>query len=160
MSNITAGRSFSEGAESVKKVERSAASASDVFGDKHRIVIVEDSLLIRYQVRRLLSLEKDFTVVGEADNGIDGVKLVQKLRPDLVVMDIRMPLMDGVEATSHIKAESPETVVIGFTSVRERDMLDQFLSAGAAGLVDKSGNWRLLVDTLRSSLKKHAAPVC
>jgi DNA-binding NarL/FixJ family response regulator len=122
-------------------------------------VIVDDSLLVRYRIKHLLSLQNNLTIVGEADNGWDGVQLVQALKPDLVVMDLRMPLMDGVEATLHIKADCPDTVVIGFSSLKDRDVLEQLLRAGAAELVDKSGNWSYLVESVRRSLEGRAVAV-
>lgn len=124
-----------------------------------RIVIVDDSLLIRYRVKHLLSHEQDFVVVGEADNGLDGVRLVHALRPDLVIMDIRMPLMDGVEATLLIKSESPDTIVIGLSSLRDPEIQNQFMSSGAADLVEKSGNWHRLVESARRCLEARALPV-
>jgi DNA-binding NarL/FixJ family response regulator len=117
-----------------------------------RVLIVDDSLMIRYRVKHLFAQELDFEVVGEADNGLDAVRLAQTLRPDLVVMDIRMPLMDGVEATLLIKAAQPDTVVIGLSSLKEREVLERFRRSGATDLVEKSGNWRRLVESARRAL--------
>lgn len=122
-----------------------------------RIVVIDDSLLIRYRVKHVLAKECGLAVVGEAENGLDGVRLVRELRPDMVVMDIKMPLMDGVEATLLIKAEFPDTVVVGLSSLKEREILEQFMSAGAAELVDKSRGWSALVAAIRRCIKPHAA---
>jgi DNA-binding NarL/FixJ family response regulator len=73
-------------------------------------------------------------------------------------MDIKMPLMDGVEATLLIKSEHPETAVIGLSSLRDPDVISQFLNAGAAELVDKSRSWDALVAAIRRSLRPQAVP--
>lgn len=124
-----------------------------------RLVIIDDSMLVRYRVKHLFSREADLTVVGEAENGLDGVRLVHALRPDLVVMDIKMPLMDGIEATCLIKAACPDTVVIGFSSLRDREISRQFLKVGAAGLVDKGMSWHRLVETVRRCLEARALAI-
>lgn len=121
-----------------------------------RVVIIDDSMLVRYRVKHLLSKEEGLAVVGEAENGLDGVRLVHALRPDLVVMDIKMPLLDGIEATCLIKAAYPDTVVIGFSSLRDRETSRQFLKVGAAGIVDKGMSWQRLVEAVRRCLEARA----
>jgi len=78
-------------------------------GGRWRIVIVDDSKTLLYALRRVFSTEQRLEVVGAGENGLEGVNLVRALHPDAVVMDISMPVMDGVEATRKIKAESPDT---------------------------------------------------
>ena len=83
-----------------------------------RIMIADDNKYVRNGVSQLIGLETGLEIVGEAVNGQDAVTLARSLRPDIVIMDINMPVMDGIEATVLIKAERPDTLVVGSTPVR------------------------------------------
>ena len=113
-----------------------------------RIIIADDSTFMRYSVTRLIGLETGLEVVGQAVNGQDAVTLARALRPDIVIMDVNMPLMDGVEATGLIMAELPDTLVVGFSSSDEQTIRTRMLKAGAVDLLDKCEPASTLVPTL------------
>jgi DNA-binding NarL/FixJ family response regulator len=102
-----------------------------------RIIIADDHPLFRSAIRQTLEGHSDLEVVGEAANGRQALELCRRLRPELVLMDLRMPEMDGVAATHAIKRRFPETLVLILTAVDESSGLSDFLEAGAAGYVLK-----------------------
>ena len=102
-----------------------------------RIVIADDHGLVRQGFQRMLAREEGFTVVGEAEDGREAVELCSRLRPDLVLMDVRMPTMDGLVATREIKQGHPETSVLMVTMQENPDYLLEAVKAGAAGYVLK-----------------------
>lgn len=104
------------------------------------IIIVDDQDLIRAAVSDLLSLEDDFTVIGQAADGREGVEQAVQLRPDIVLMDIRMPRMDGIQAVAAITAEPQltETKVIMLTTFEDDENVFHALQAGASGFLGKS----------------------
>ncbi len=100
----------------------------------------------------MLSYEEDFEVVGEASNGWEIVELCRRLEPDLVLMDVRMPEMDGLEAARSIKAEQPEVSVLFVSIHRNTDYLLEAIEAGAAGYVLKDASNRQLINSIRRVL--------
>jgi DNA-binding NarL/FixJ family response regulator len=102
-----------------------------------RIVIADDHPLYRSAIRQTLESHPDFEVVGEAANGREALELCRRLELDLVLMDLRMPVMDGVAATRAIKRESPKTLVLILTAIDESRDLSDSLKAGAAGYILK-----------------------
>ena len=103
-----------------------------------RVLIIDDSDEIRLLVRLLLDTDPSLDVVGEAMNGAEGVAQADALAPDLIVMDVAMPVMDGIEATRRIKEPAPGTEVVAFSSATERSTIEAILTAGACTKVDKS----------------------
>ena len=104
-----------------------------------RVALVDDQALVRAGLRLLLERDGTISVVGEADNGRSGVQLAQRTRPDVVLMDIRMPVLDGLEATRQILA-APElsgTQVVVLTTFDEDDQIQAAIRAGAAGYLLK-----------------------
>ena len=114
-----------------------------------RLLIADDHALVRSGLRSMLQREPGIEIVGEARNGREAVKLCRSLRPDLVLMDVRMPDMDGLEATRAIKREHPETGVLMVTMHENRDYMLEATKAGAAGYVLKDAPRNELVSAVR-----------
>jgi len=125
----------------------------NIVGQRIRILIVDDDSLMRRSLVRLLSAENAYEVAGEAENGQDAISLVRKLKPDVVVMDVRMPVMDGLEATRLLRVEYPELIVIGNSAYCERDIRDQMMNAGANDLVYKVFNGDELLKTIQRHIR-------
>jgi DNA-binding NarL/FixJ family response regulator len=117
-----------------------------------RILIADDYALIRDGFKRMLGYEKDFEVIGEASDGREAVELCRRLEPDLVLMDVRMPEMDGLEATRAIKANQPEVSVLVITTYENADYLVEAIKVGAAGYVLKDASSERLVNSMRRVL--------
>jgi DNA-binding NarL/FixJ family response regulator len=101
------------------------------------IVIVDDQLLLRAGFRKLLDGEPGLDVVGDAGDGQEAVELVERLRPNVVLMDIRMPVLDGIEATRRITSHFPETAVLVLTTYDLDEYVFSALEAGASGFLLK-----------------------
>jgi DNA-binding NarL/FixJ family response regulator len=114
-----------------------------------RVLLVDDQHLIRAGLRMLCESEPDLTVVGEADNGRDAVRLVGRLSPDVVVMDLRMPGVDGITATARILADRPTVRVLVLTTFGDDDHLYPALTAGACGFLLKDAPPSELLDGIR-----------
>jgi DNA-binding NarL/FixJ family response regulator len=117
-----------------------------------RIIIADDHDLVRYGLQHMLLPEPDLEVVGEAANGREAVELCRGLRPDLVLMDVRMPKMDGLAATREIKREWPQIAVLIVTIYESRDYLLEAIKLGAAGYVLKDAPKNRLVNAIRRTL--------
>ena len=102
-----------------------------------RVLIVDDHGVVREGLRAYLELEPDIEVVGEARDGLEGVRRAQELHPDVVLMDLVMPNMDGVDATSRIKEQRPDTHVIGLTSFLDDERVVPAIKAGATSYLLK-----------------------
>jgi DNA-binding NarL/FixJ family response regulator len=114
---------------------------------KIRVVIVEDHPIMREGVRLLLQEVPDLEIIGEADNGLDAVALAHGRSPDVVIMDVSMPKMGGVEATRRIKAANPGVKVIGLSAYA--NAVEMF-SVGASGYVHKGASGQELVRAIRA----------
>ncbi len=102
-----------------------------------RILIADDHAVVRKGLRSFLELDADLKIVGEAADGAAALRMAQASRPDVVLMDLLMPVMDGVAATSAIRRELPDTEVIALTSVLEESLVIQAIQAGAIGYLLK-----------------------
>lgn len=117
--------------------------------DSVRVLIADDHTIVRSGVRLLLSAEPDIDVVGEALDGAEALALTETLRPDVVLMDISMPGMDGLEATRHIKARWPDIHVLVLTMHRSDEYFFEMLKAGASGYVLKGAETSELIRAVR-----------
>jgi DNA-binding NarL/FixJ family response regulator len=102
-----------------------------------RILIVDDHSVVRQGLRMFLSLDPELEVIGEASNGEEAIQQVKKLNPDVVLMDLLMPVMDGITATQVIRRENPDSEVIALTSVLEDASVVNAVRAGAIGYLLK-----------------------
>ena len=117
-----------------------------------RIVVVDDHPLMRSALGQMLSTQADLEVVGEASDGPEAVELCRRLRPDLVLMDVSMPRMDGLEATRQIKVELPRTIVLVLTASDYPRDLSEALKAGAAGYILKTAPTTQTLQAIRKVL--------
>jgi DNA-binding NarL/FixJ family response regulator len=117
---------------------RSAATGADVNDSARiRVLIVDDHQVVRTGLKVFFDLLPDIEVVGEASDGSEGVAMARRLEPDVVLMDLLMPNMDGITAIGRIKAERPETEIVTMTSFIEEEKVTSALEAGASGYVLK-----------------------
>jgi len=119
---------------------------------KARLLLVDDHAYMRAAMRAVLGTNDSLEVVGEAEDGLEGAERCRELRPDLVLMDVEMPRMDGLEATRRIKAEFPETSVLVLTSHEDHELLMDAVKAGAAGYVLKGDAPDHVLDAVRAVL--------
>jgi DNA-binding NarL/FixJ family response regulator len=125
------------------------SSAHELRRSPLSVLIVDDHSVVREGVRRLLGQEDDISVVGEASSGEEAIGLVSRRRPDLVLMDARMPGMGGVRAIQQILEETPRVRIIVFTAHGEEDLLWESLDIGAHGFIMKDVDGATLVSALR-----------
>jgi DNA-binding NarL/FixJ family response regulator len=119
---------------------------------KVRIVLVEDHTILREGLRALLSADPDFEIIGEAADGREAVRLVEKQVPDLILMDLSMPRMTGMDAIREIKKRYPATKIIALTVHKTEEYLGTTLQAGADGYVLKDATHNELMMAIQSVL--------
>lgn len=118
-----------------------------------KILIADDHDIVRKGLRTLIEQQPDMEVVGEANNGRTTLRLVQKLKPDVVIMDITMPDLNGIEATRQISAEMPDTKVIALSMHTNRLFVEKMLRAGASGYLTKDCDIKELLRAVRAVVK-------
>ena len=116
-----------------------------------RVLIVDDHSVVRMGLRVFFDLQDDIEVVGEAADGSEGVAMARRLEPDVVLMDLLMPNMDGVTAIGRIKAERPETEIVTMTSFIEEEKVTAALEAGASGYVLKDAEAEEVATAVRAA---------
>jgi CheY-like chemotaxis protein len=114
-----------------------------------RVLVADDHEAVRSILRALLAAEKDFDVIAEAANGREAVELASACRPDIIIMDLNMPVLDGISATREALRASPDTRVIVFSANRELASLRKSADAGAVGYLCKPANRKTLIGALR-----------
>ena len=115
-----------------------------------KVLVVDDHAVMRMGLSAILGANKGLSVVGEAEDGMSALALTEKLKPDVVLMDIMMPGMDGAEATAQICRDFPDVKVLVFTNYDAVDGIARALDAGASGAVLKNIDYKDLVDTIRT----------
>jgi len=118
-----------------------------------RVLLVDDHALLRAGMARLLDLADDVSVIGSAGSGVEGLEMAAALRPDVVLMDLSMPGMSGVEATRRLLAAHPDTAVVVLTSFAEPDLVVDALDAGAIGYLLKDAEPDGLVGAVRAAAR-------
>lgn len=117
-----------------------------------RVMIVDDHPRVRQALTVFVDLWDDLLLVGEADNGEQAISLVESLQPHIVLMDLMMPVMDGVTATRIIRQKYPNVAVVVLTSTVELDVIQQAIEAGAKTYMLKNVNIDTMVQTIRSAV--------
>ena len=115
-----------------------------------RVLIADDHAILRDGVRALLALSEDITVVGEAANGQEAIDLARRLSPDVILMDIAMPGLGGIEATVQIRKENPQAKILVLTQYEDREYIRRFLKAGVSGYVLKKAAGSELTTAIRA----------
>jgi len=118
--------------------------------DRIRILLAEDHVVVRQGTRQLLEREQDIEVIGEAGDGEEAVRLASQLKPDVIIMDVAMPKLSGIEATKRIKALLPLTIVLVLTGYDYDEYIFSLLEAGAAGYLMKDVSGDQLIDAIRA----------
>lgn len=116
-----------------------------------RVLLVDDHLVVRSGLGAVLMVNDDFTLVGEAGNGEEAIKMCERFQPDVVLMDLMMPVMDGVSATKVIRERWPNINVIALTSFKEKDLVEGALKAGAISYLLKTVSAEELASAIRSA---------
>jgi DNA-binding NarL/FixJ family response regulator len=117
---------------------------------KIKVLIVDDHTLVRDGIRALLALVADVKVVGEAANGKEALEKVRKLAPDVVLMDLAMPIMSGLESTRRIRKRFPGTKVLALTQYEDREYIVPTIEAGARGFVSKTAAFSELASAIQA----------
>jgi DNA-binding NarL/FixJ family response regulator len=123
---------------------------------KITVVLADDHTIVRQGLRKLLEAEGDIEVVGEAETGREAVKLADKLKPHVVVMDIAMPLLNGLEATRQITKDSPRTKVLMLSGYDDDEYVEKLTGAGAVGYLLKQTAAKDLVNGIREAFRGNA----
>jgi NarL family two-component system response regulator YdfI len=116
-----------------------------------KVLIVDDHQVVREGLRAILEASEDLTLIGEAGDGSEGVRLASELQPDVVLMDLRMPGMDGIEAIERIKALHPAIEIVILTTYDDDALIIRGLRAGARGYLLKDVSRKILFDSIRAA---------
>jgi NarL family two-component system response regulator LiaR len=118
--------------------------------DKIKLLLAEDHRIVRESIRRFLERQPDLEVIGEAGDGEEAVRQTLELKPDVVIMDISMPKLNGIEATKRIKQSYPSTIVLVLTAYDYDQYIFALLEAGAAGYLLKDVSGQELIEAIRA----------
>jgi DNA-binding NarL/FixJ family response regulator len=118
---------------------------------KTKILIVDDHPMFRDGLKKLINLVADMEVIGEAENGKKAVELARGLKPDVILMDVKMPVMDGIEATRRILAEMPSMKILALSMYSDDGFISGMKLAGALGFILKGGEFEELSGAIRKA---------
>ena len=118
-----------------------------------RVMITDDHLIVREGLRLILETADDIEVVGEAVDGAECLELISKLNPQVILMDLQMPRMDGITAIGHLRKDFPEIAIVILTTYNEDDLMIRGLQAGARGYLLKDSSRESLLDTIHAAAK-------
>lgn len=118
-----------------------------------RVMITDDHLIVREGLRLILETADDIEVVGEAVDGAECLELVPSFTPDVILMDLQMPRMDGITAIEHLQKDSPDIAIVILTTYNEDDLMIRGLQAGARGYLLKDSSRESLLDTIHAAAK-------
>ncbi len=121
--------------------------------DSIRVLISDDHLVVREGLRLILESEEGFQVVGEASNGLEAVRQADELQPDVILMDLRMPEMDGLEAIERIRARWPGIAIVILTTFNEDELMVRGLKLGASGYLLKDTGRAALFESVRAAVR-------
>lgn len=119
--------------------------------DEIRVLITDDDPLVRVALTHFVSRAPEITVIAEAENGVEAIAAVERLQPDIVMMDVQMPVMGGIEATGEITSRWPDICVLAVTTLDGRETVLPMLSAGASGYMLKDSSADEIVSALRQA---------
>lgn len=120
-----------------------------------KVLLVDDHDVVRTGLKGLLKIEPDLEVIGEASNGLEAIEALRDLRPDVVLMDVAMPLMNGLEATRIISKKYPDCLVLALTAHEDKEYFFEMLAAGAKGYITKQAASEELISAIRSVAAGH-----
>ncbi|AKO93064.1 DNA-binding response regulator [Priestia filamentosa] len=120
---------------------------------QHRILIVDDHLVVREGLKLLIETSDKYVIVGEAENGRMAIDLVEKLKPDVILMDLYMPVMSGLEAIKEIRRTNPEIPIVILTTYNEDQLMMEGIEAGAKGYLLKDTGIDTLFESIDSAIR-------
>jgi NarL family two-component system response regulator YdfI len=118
-----------------------------------RILIADDHLIVREGLRLIMETEPGFELVGEASDGAEAIELAAELKPDIILMDLRMPRVDGLTAIERLQVEQPQIAIVILTTFNEDELMRKGLQAGARGYLLKDTNRNTLFNTIRAAAR-------
>lgn len=153
-----AGNNGKKGKQANEEVQVNKGRPQQVkHGEMTKILLADDHKMFRNGLRKIIEDEDDMIIVGEADNGEEALALSRETSPDVILMDISMPRMDGIEATQQIKADLPHVRIIGVSLHDSQEIREDMHSAGASAYLPKTEAFESLIMTIRaeaSSIKE------
>lgn len=123
--------------------------AAPMANSRINLLLVDDHALFRDGLRALLAAEKDISILGEADSGLNALKLIKKLSPDVVILDLAMPIINGFETMRRMIEIKPSTKFVILTAYCDEDYVDRCLTIGASGFVAKENAYLVLLEAIR-----------